>query len=264
MNLVQTRRFRRIGRGLLGVIVIGTCWQLFAGSGVFPSALAPALPAIAHAFGVACGNGILVQHAAYTLSRVLLALTVATLVAIPVAIWMARSQRVEAFLLPIVSAAMPVPSLALVPLFILWFGLGNLTAILAVFYAATFPLLYNVWTGVRSIEPVLIRSAQSMGTGRRQLFWKIILPGAFPYVITGMRQSFGRAWISVVGAELLSGTKWGLGRLIFDSREFLRTDMLIVALLTIGAIGVFFETVVFRFVDARTVLRWGMIFEGRN
>lgn len=82
--------------------------------------------------------------------------------------------------------------------------------------------------------------------------------GASPYVITGVRQSFGRAWISVVGAELLSGTKWGLGRLIFDSREFLRTDMMIVALLTIGAIGVFFETVVFRFVDARTVLRWRM------
>jgi len=240
---------------------MAACWQLFAGSGIFPAALAPGLPAIGRALRMGVGNSTLIHHAAYTLGRVLLALSAATTLGIPLGIWMARSEKVEAFLLPLASSMMPIPSLALVPLFILWFGLGNPTAILTVFYAATFPLLYNVWTGVRSIDPILIRSAQSMGSSKSQLFWKVILPGALPYVITGLRQSFGRAWISVVGAELLSGTQWGLGRLIFDSREFLRTDVLIVALLMIGAIGVAFEALVFRGIDARTVQMWGMISE---
>ena len=264
MTLTDARRARRIVRGVVGVMAIAALWQVFAGSALFPAALSPGLPAIGRALRTVLANGSLVHHAAYTLGRVLLALTMAAVLAIPLGIWMARSARAEGFFLPLVSSTMPIPSLALVPLFILWFGLGNFTAVLAVFYAATFPLLYNVWTGVRSIDPILIRSARSMGSSRRQLFWKVILPGALPYVITGIRQSFGRAWISVIGAELLSGTEWGLGRLIFDSREFLRTDVLIVALLAIGGIGVAFEAIIFRSIDARTVVRWGMISEDRK
>jgi len=264
MTMTGARRAKRIVRGVVGVMAIAALWQVFAGSALFPAALSPDLPAIGRALRVALVDGTLVHHAAYTLGRVLLALTMAAVLTIPLGIWMARSARVEGFLLPLVSSMMPIPSLALVPLFILWFGLGNVTAVLAVFYAATFPLLYNVWTGVRSIDPILIRSARSMGSTRRQLFWKVILPGALPYVITGIRQSFGRAWISVIGAELLSGTEWGLGRLIFDSREYLKTDVLIVALLAIGGIGVAFETIVFRSIDTRTVVRWGMISEDRK
>lgn len=259
MNARNVARMARLAGGIAGVAAIAALWQAFAGSDVFPPALAPGLPAIGRALATLLANGLLIHHSVFTLGRVMLALTMALALAIPLGIWMGRSARAERFLLPLVSAAMPIPSLALVPLFILWFGLGNVTAVLAVFYAATFPLLYNVWIGVRSIEPVLIRSAQSMGSSERQMFWKVILPGALPYVIIGMRQSFGRAWISVVGAELLSGTQWGLGRLIFDSREFLKTDMMIVALLAIGAVGVFFESVVFRALDARTVARWGMV-----
>ena len=259
MTAAGARRVQRLARGAAGVVALAALWQLFAGSGAFPAALAPGLPAIGRALRSVLLDGVLLQHSAYTLGRVLLALAMASALTIPVGIWMGRSAAAEGFLLPLVSSAMPIPSLALVPLFILWFGLGDITAVLAVFYAATFPLLYNVWTGVRSIDPILVRSARSMGTSNRQMFWKVILPGALPFVITGIRQSFGRAWISVVGAELLSGTEWGLGRLIFDSREFLKTDVMIVALLAIGTLGVVFENVVFRSIDARTVVRWGML-----
>ena len=252
-------KLKRLAGGAAGVVALALLWQSFAGSGVFPAALAPGLPAIGRALTSVLADGLLLHHSVYTLGRVLLALTMASALAIPLGIWMGRSAGAEQFLLPLVSSAMPIPSLALVPLFILWFGLGNVTTLLAVFYAATFPLLYNVWTGVRSIDPILVRSARSMGTSERQMFWKVILPGALPYIITGIRQSFGRAWISVVGAELLSGTEWGLGRLIFDSREFLKTDVMIVALVAIGTLGVLFESVVFRSIDARTVARWGMI-----
>ena len=137
---------------------------------------------------------------------------------------MGRFRAVENFVLPLASALMPIPSLAWVPVFILWFGLGNTVAILIVFYAALFPMLLNTWTGVRAVNPLWLRAAGSMGADENALFWKVIIPGASPFIITGLRQAFLRAWIAVVGAEMLAASDWGLGWVIFDAKEFLNTE----------------------------------------
>jgi len=171
---------------------------------------------------------------------------------------MARFQRVEHFFLPLVSALMPIPSFALVPLFMLWFGIGNLTTVLIVFYAATFPMVFNTWSGVRSVNPLWLRAAGAMGADEQKLFWKVIIPGASPFIITGMRQAFLRAWIAVVGAEMIAASDWGLGWVIFDAKEFLNTDTMLAALIVIGCIGYLFERLVFGSVERATVQRWGM------
>ncbi len=163
----------------------------------------------------------------------------------PLGILMARFRPVENFFLPLASALMPIPSLAWVPVFILWFGLGNTVAILIVFYAATFPMLLNTWSGVRSVNPLWLRAAGAMGADERALFWKVIIPGASPFIITGMRQAFLRAWIAVVGAEMLAASDWGLGWVIFDAKEFLNADLMLASLVVIGAIGFVFERLVF-------------------
>ena len=111
--------------------------------------------------------------------------------------------------MPLVSALMPIPSLAWVPVFILWFGLGNTVAILIVFYAALFPMLLNTWSGVRAVNPIWLRAAGAMGANERALFWKVIVPGASPFIITGLRQAFLRAWIAVIGAEFLAASDFG-------------------------------------------------------
>ena len=130
---------------------------------------------------------------------------------------------------------MPIPSLAWVPVFILWFGLGNTVAILIVFYAALFPMLLNAWTGVRAVNPLWLRAAGAMGADEHALFWKVIMPGASPFIITGLRQAFLRAWIAVVGAEMLAASDWGLGWVIFDAKEFLNADLMLASLVVIGA-----------------------------
>ena len=140
---------------------------------------------------------------------------------------------------------MPIPSFALVPLFMLWFGIGNLTTILIVFYAATFPMMFNTWSGVRSVNPLWLRAAGAMGADEHRLFWKVIIPGASPFIITGMRQAFLRAWIAVVGAEMIAASDWGLGWVIFDAKEFLNTDIMLASLVVIGVIGFVFERLVF-------------------
>ena len=122
---------------------------------------------------------------------------------------------------------MPIPSLAWVPVFILWFGLGNTVSILIVFYAALFPMMLNAWSGVRSVNQLWLRAAGAMGANEHAMFWKVILPGASPFIITGLRQAFLRAWIAVVGAEMLASSDWGLGWVIYDAKEFLNADVML-------------------------------------
>jgi NitT/TauT family transport system permease protein len=120
-------------------------------------------------------------------------------------------------------------------------------------------MLFNTWTGVRSVNPIWLRAAGAMGADEKRLFWKVIVPGASPFIITGMRQAFLRSWIAVVGAEMIAASDYGLGWVIFDSKEFLQTDIMMAALVVIGFIGYVFERVVFGSIERATVYRWGMV-----
>lgn len=252
-------RMRSIRRAAGSIITVMLIYEAFARSGIFPAVLLPTLPTVGRTLVAALADGSLIHHAASTLYRVLLGFSLAIVVALPLGILMARFRHVENFFLPLASALMPIPSLAWVPVFILWFGLGNTVAILVVFYAATFPILLNTWTGVRSVNPLWLRAAGAMGANENALFWKVIIPGASPFIITGVRQAFLRAWIAVVGAEALAASDWGLGWVIFDAKEFLNADLMLASLAVIGAIGFAFERLVFGTLERSTVLRWGMV-----
>jgi NitT/TauT family transport system permease protein len=250
---------RTAGRAAVTLIAAAAIYEVVARSGYFPAALLPTLPAVARALVTTLLDGTMLHHAFSTLYRVLFGFSLAIVVGIPLGILMARFRRVENFVLPLASALMPIPSLAWVPVFILWFGLGNTVSILVVFYAATFPMLLNTWSGVRSVNPLWLRAAGAMGADEHALFWKVIIPGASPFIITGLRQAFLRAWIAVVGAEALAASDWGLGWVIFDAKEFLNADVMLAALVVIGTIGFVFERVVFGGLERSTVQRWGMV-----
>jgi NitT/TauT family transport system permease protein len=98
-----------------------------------------------------------------------------------------------------------------------------------------------------------------MGANERALFWKVIVPGASPFIITGLRQAFLRAWIAVIGAEFLAASDWGLGWVIFDAKEFLNADLMIASLVVIGFIGFACERLIFGSIEKATVQRWGMV-----
>ena len=250
---------RTMGRGAVTLLIVAALYEIAARSGIFPAALLPALSTIGRTLWDMLADGSMIQHVAYTLYRVLFGFGLAVVVSIPLGILMARFRPVERFFLPLVNALMPIPSFALVPVFMLWFGIGNLTTILIVFYAATFPMLLNAWSGVRSVNPLWLRAAGAMGAGERALFWNVMLPGASPFIITGLRQAFIRAWIAVVGAEMIAASDWGLGWVIFDAKEFLNADVMLASLAVIGLIGVAFERLVFGSLENATVLRWGMM-----
>jgi NitT/TauT family transport system permease protein len=250
---------RTLIRGTLSVLFVVALYEAVARSGWFPAVLLPTIPSIVETLIATLADGTMLMHAAYTLYRVMFGFALAVVVGLPLGILMARNQRVEHFFLPLISALMPIPSFALVPLFMLWFGIGNVTTILIVFYAATFPMAFNTWSGVRSVNPIWLRAAGAMGADENSLFWKVIIPGASPFIITGMRQAFLRAWIGVVGAEMIAASDWGLGWVIFDAKEFLNADVMLAALVVIGFIGFAFERLVFGTLERRTVQRWGMV-----
>ena len=255
----QGQRRRSLIRAALTLAAAAAFYEAVAQSGFFPRALLPTLPTVAKTLFDMIADGSMIEHAAFTLYRVMFGFCLAVVTGLPLGILMARFQRIEGFFLPLISALMPIPSFALVPLFMLWFGIGNTTTVLIVFYAATFPMVFNTWSGVRSVNPLWLRAAGAMGADEQRLFWKVIIPGAFPFIITGMRQAFLRAWIAVVGAEMIAASDWGLGWVIFDAKEFLNADVMLASLIVIGGIGFIFERLVFGSIERATVLRWGMM-----
>jgi NitT/TauT family transport system permease protein len=252
-------RIRSIVRGTLTLLVAAAAYEALGRSGIFPRALLPLLPKVVDTLIAMLADGSMLWHAAYTLARMLTGFALAVVIGLPLGILMGRARAVEGFFLPLVSALMPIPSLAWVPVFILWFGLGNAVAVLVVCYAAMFPMMLNAWSGVRSVNQLWLRAAGAMGADETALFWKVMLPGAAPFIITGLRQAFQRSWIAVVGAEMITSSDWGLGWVIYDAKEFLNTDVMLASLAVIGAIGFIFERMVFGSLERATVLRWGMV-----
>jgi NitT/TauT family transport system permease protein len=251
-------RARSWRRGVITIIVVATFYQLVARSGHFAPVLMPPLGAVARTLFDSILDGTMLEHAAATLYRVLCGFGLAVFIGLPLGVLMGRFRPVEYFVLPLASALMPIPSLAWIPVFILWFGLGNTVTILIVFYAALFPMLLNTWSGVRAVNPIWLRAAGAMGAKEHAMFWKVIIPGASPFIIAGLRQSFLRSWVAVIGAEMLAASDWGLGWVIFDAKEFLNTDVMLASLVVIGFIGFVTERMVFGSLERATIYRWGM------
>jgi NitT/TauT family transport system permease protein len=251
-------RSRSLRRGLTSFVVLAALYEAAAYSGFVKPALMPPLGIIAQTLFGMLADGSMFGHAAATLARVLIGFGLAVAVGLPLGVLMARFRPVEHFVLPLASALMPIPSLAWVPVFILWFGLGDLVTVLIVFYAALFPMLLNTWSGVRAVNPIWLRAAGAMGANERRLFWKVIIPGASPFIIAGLRQSFLRSWIAVIGAEMLAASNWGLGWVIFDAQQFLNADVMMASILVIGMIGFAAERLVFGSLERATIYRWGM------
>ncbi len=219
----------------------------------------PGVDTIFFTFARLAGSGILPVHALSTIGRLIIGFLLGAVLGVAMGIAMGRYRWAEDFFVPIVSVGNPVPGLAYAPLFVLWFGLGNLPAVLLVGFAAAFPVVVNTWTGVKAVKEIWIRAAQSMGAEDHQLFRKVVLPGSLPYVLTGLRLGLARAWRVLVAVEMLTSVSVGLGWLIFGAREFLNTDVMLAGIAVIGLVGLILEKLVFERLERFTVVRWGMM-----
>ncbi len=239
---------------LWAAMFIIVVWQLAV---IFTNAHVALLPPPALAaktFAEMVMSGALFVHAGASLGRVVAAWLISACIAVPLGLAMGRSRRLERLVDPVIELFRPISPLAWIPLAILWFGIGESGKIFIIFIATFFPILLNTVSGVKGVDPVLIRAGQVLGCETdRALFSRVILPAAMPTIIVGLRISFGTGWAAIIAAELVAA-QVGLGYLIADGMEVLRSDMVLVGMVAIGILGVLIDSV-FRILNER--FSWG-------
>lgn len=176
------------------------------------------------------------QHLAASLGRIGLGLLAAVLTAIPLGIAIGRYRIVRGIFDPLIEFYRPIPPLAYLPLIVIWCGIGELSKVLLIFLAIFAPIAIATATGVRNVDPAKLRAAQSLGATPAQLIRHVILPGALPEILTGVRIGLGVGWSTLVAAELIAATS-GLGFMVQSAAQFLVTDVVILGILVIALIA---------------------------
>lgn len=219
-----------------GILVILIAWLIVSESGIVSKSLLPSPIGVLVTGIQMIGSGVLIDHTLASLQRVISGFFLALCIAIPVGLAMGMWEPLKKAIDPVIELLRPIPPIAIIPIGILWFGIGEFSKIFIITYAAFFPIVLNVIGGIQQVDPIHIKASQTLGANRLQVFYYVTLRSAIPYIIIGMRQGIGMAFISLVAAELIASNA-GLGFLIQEARYLFRTDEVMVGMITIGLVG---------------------------
>lgn len=251
------RRAIGVARKSSGLVLILVLWQLGARSWL--GVTTPAPTEVLEAGWELIRTGELWEHLAASTRRVALGLSLGIAIGLVLGAAAGLLRVAEDLINAPVQALRMLPALALLPVFIIWFGIGDPFKIALITVAPIFPIYLNVFAGIRSVDRRLVEAAESLGLGRFELTWRIILPGALPQIFVGLRQALGIGWLALVVAEMQT-TPVGLGFLMNDAKEFLRTDQIFLVLVIYAVLGLLSDIVV-RLLERR-FLAWRTGFEG--
>jgi len=229
----------------LGTIVaLLLLWETVTRLGLVKPLFLPPPGAILKAFAQVWTGALdgtpLHTHVSDSLMRVIGAFLLATAVGIPAGLAMGVSRIARGILDPIIEFYRPLPPLAYLPLMVIWFGIGELSKILLIFLACFAPVALSARSGVQSASRDQINAALSMGANRWQVLRHVVLPAALPDILVGLRIGMGVGWTTLVAAEMVAATA-GLGQLVLNASNFLRTDVVVMGILVIGLFAIVFE-----------------------
>jgi NitT/TauT family transport system permease protein/taurine transport system permease protein len=162
------------------------------------------------------------------------------------------------FFFPLVNFFQSVAEIGWLPLFVIWFGFGLTTIVFVIFYTIFFAMVLNTMLGVQTVPQNLVNSLLTLGGKRRHIILEVLLPGALPNIVTGVRVGIGYGWRALIAAEMLVG-ETGLGFMIFDARKFNLTQRIILGMLMIGLLWLLTDRLILKPIEAKTVERWGTI-----
>jgi sulfonate transport system permease protein len=246
---VDVRVFRRFASPVAFVLL----WQLGSATGWIPANKFAAPSAILGAFWTLTVSGELLRHLAVSLTRVSLGLLIGVAIGVLLALIVGLSRAGDDVVDPLMQMLRTLPYLGMTPLLILWFGIGELPKIALVAFASAFPVYMTLLGGIRSVDRKLIEAARILGLGRWETIRHVILPGSLAPALVGLRYSLGAAWLSLVVSEQINADR-GIGYLIMDARDFMRTDIIIVGLLVYAILGLTTDALV-RAIERRA-LAW--------
>ncbi len=242
MNLLA-HRSPIIPRRAWSLLVLLASWQIASETGLLPTRLLASPYSILTTAADLTLSGVLIWHLLVSLARVLVGMSLGLLIGGCLGLLSGLSRIGEDIVDPPLQALRTLPFLGLVPLLILWFGIGETPKIALVALGALFPFYLNLSSGIRGVDPGQIDAGRALGLAHTALIRHIILPGAMPQALVGLRQSIAMAWLSLVVAEQVNAGA-GIGFLIADARDFLRTDVIVVGLLVYALLGLFSDALV--------------------
>jgi taurine transport system permease protein len=218
----------------------------------------PSVGAVGAAAADAIRDGTLIGHVGASLWRVGLGTLIGIVTAVPLGIVMGVNPVISAFLTPLFRFFSVLAGIAWIPIATLWFGYGFGAIVFVIFNAVFFVVAYNTLLGVRTIPPALPHAAASLGAGRWAMLTEVLLPGALPNIVTGIRTGLGFAWRALIAAEMIA-TNVGLGYMLFVARDFYRTEVIVFGMIVIGALWLLIDRLLLVPLERATIERWGMV-----
>ncbi|WP_084526610.1 ABC transporter permease [Nocardia vaccinii] len=250
---VAGRRWRVVGGTAAGIALAALLWSVVAATGAFPRQLFPTVPQIIRAGHALWRDGLLVPDLGASLRRAVLGLAVGGVVGIGAAILTANTGAGRRLLQPVLRLLSPVPTIGLVPLAILWFGLGENSKVLVIALGVFVPVWMNSHSGFAGTPPDYLQAARCLGAGRRQMLTRIVIPEAVPDVVAGVRVGAAMAFVLIVVAEM-TGTTAGIGYRIYQAQLYSQADRLIFCLIVLGILGAACDLAIVAI--TAPVLRW--------
>ncbi|WP_349666542.1 ABC transporter permease [Pseudomonas tohonis] len=250
---LRWKGWSNLGLRLVSPLVLLLFWELASRTGLLPARIIAAPSAIGDTLWQMIASGELAGHLWVSLKRALSGLAIGVSLGTVLALLAGLSRRGELIIDSPVQMLRTLPFLAIVPLFILWFGVGETPKIALIALGTTFPVYLTLFSGIRGVDPKLVEAGRLFGLSRLGLVVHVILPGALPSFFVGLRYAFGISWLGLVVVEQINASA-GLGYLVNDARDFMRTDVIVICLIVYSVLGLSIDALV-RLLE-RLALAW--------
>jgi len=231
---------RRADHRLLRVAALAgllALWELLTRIGFIPALFLPSPVGVLRELGEMAASGQLMVHVAASLRRLVLGFVAGALAGVVVGVATGFFSRAEAVGQPLIAATFPIPKIALLPLLILWLGIGEPSKVAVIALGVFFPMAINTYAGVREADPLLVRAAVAFGAGRWSVIRKVILPSALPMIFAGLKLGAGTALLLLVAAEMIAADS-GIGFLVLQAGNLMETTRLMVGIVVLSLLGV--------------------------
>lgn len=248
---------RELGLGAGTLVAFLVAWKVIHLTALFPPWAFPSPEQVVMAFVGTLRSGELLRNTGASVGRQVVGVLLAAVVAVPAGVLLGSSRDFRAAFLPLCRMVYPIPGIAWIPLAILWFGIGFKSTVFVIFFSGLWPILFNTMTGVATLDGQYTDVARVYLAPRLFYVRRVLIPGSLPYIIAGIRLTYGVGWRVIVGAEMISSIT-GLGFMIDDARWQLRPDIMVAGMITIAMIGWVMENWAFDWLERVTLERWGM------
>jgi NitT/TauT family transport system permease protein len=237
-------------------------WQLVFILGIWPEVSLPSPAMVAGSFVDLVENFTLIVSIAVTMYRLVIGFSLSIIIGVSVGLAMVKFPGFGKTMSSFAVGLQSFPSVAWVPFAILLIGLNDAGILFVVIMSSVFSVMMSTYGGIRNISPIYIRAAKNMGAKGFSLFRYVMIPAATPSLIVGIKQAWSFAWHALIGAEILIAAAVGLGHILLVGREFQLMDQIIASMITIFAIGLIFDRVLFSKLEDSVRERWGLNQEG--